>query len=92
MARTGGTSFENRRLRLSVTAAMREVRFIAPVFVGDLVSFYAETVNIGRSSITIRVTVEAKRARSPHENVRVTQAEIVYVAIDESGKPVSVRP
>src|SRR5437667_7713971 len=49
-----------------VTAAMREVKFIAPVFVGDLVSFYTETVRIGNSSITVRVTVEAKRARAPH--------------------------
>jgi len=74
-----------------VTAAMREVKFIAPVFVGDLVSFYTETVNIGNTSITIRVTVEAARAKAPHENVRVTQAEIVYVAIDESGRPVAVQ-
>jgi acyl-CoA thioesterase YciA len=77
--------------RRLVTAAMREVKFIAPVFVGDLVSFYTETVKIGRSSITIRVTVEAKRAKAPHETVRVTQAEVVYVAIDEKGRPASIR-
>jgi acyl-CoA thioesterase YciA len=75
-----------------VTAAMREVKFIAPVFVGDLVSFYAETIKIGRTSITVRVTVEATRARAPHETARVTQAEVVYVAIDEAGKPVPVQP
>ena len=75
-----------------VTVAMREVKFIAPVFVGDLVSFYAETLRIGRTSITVRVTVEARRAKSPHEIVRVTQAEIVYVAVDQAGKPVPVRP
>jgi acyl-CoA thioesterase YciA len=73
-----------------VTAAMREVKFIAPVFVGDLVSFYTETVAIGNTSITIRVTVEATRARSPHANVRVTQAEIVYVAIDRNGRPIPI--
>ena len=77
--------------RKLVTAAMREVKFIAPVFVGDLVSFYTETVKIGNTSITVRVTVEAKRAQAPHESVRVTQAEVVYVAIDETGKPVPVR-
>ena len=77
--------------RKLVTAAMREVKFIAPVFVGDLVSFYTETVKIGATSITIRVTVEAKRAKAPRETVRVTQAEVVYVAIDEKGKPASVR-
>jgi acyl-CoA thioesterase YciA len=77
--------------RKLVTVAMHEVKFIAPVFVGDLVSFYAETVKLGNTSITIRVTVEARRARPPHESVRVTQAEVVYVAIGEAGKPVPVR-
>ena len=74
-----------------VTTAMREVKFIAPVFVGDLVSFYTEIVKFGRTSITVRVTVEASRARPPHETVRVTQAEVVYVAVDESGRPVPIR-
>lgn len=78
--------------KMLVTAAMHAVKFIAPVFVGDLVSFYTETLKIGRTSITIRVTVEATRATAPHAIVRVTQAEVVYVAIDEAGKPVPVRP
>ncbi len=73
-----------------VTVAMHEVKFIAPVFVGDLVSFYADTVKIGRTSITIRITVDAKRGQPPHEVVRVTQAEVVFVAIDEPGKAVPV--
>ena len=75
-----------------VTVAMHEVKFIAPVFVGDLVSFYTEAVRLGNTSLTVRVTVEAKRGIAPHELVRVTQAEVVYVAIDESGKPVPIRP
>ncbi len=74
-----------------VTVAMHEVKFIAPVFVGDLVSFYTEMVKIGTTSITIRVTVDAWRGSPPHENVRVTQAEVVYVAVDEPGHPVPVR-
>ena len=74
-----------------VTVAMHEVKFIAPVFVGDLVSFYAETVRIGRTSITVRITVEARRGHPPHDVVRVTQAEVVYVAVDEPGKAVPVR-
>jgi len=69
---------------------LNDVCCIAPVFVGDLVSFYAETVKIGNTSITIRVTVDANRGRDPHEAVRVTQAEVVYVAIDEPGRPVPV--
>ena len=74
-----------------VTVAMHEVKFIAPVLVGDLVSFYAETVRIGTTSITVRVTVEARRGIPPHNAVRVTQAEVVYVAIGRRGKPVRVR-
>ena len=74
-----------------VTVAMHEVKFIAPVFVGDLVSFYTETVKVGTKSITVRVTVNARRYNAPHEEVRVTQAEVVYVAIDENGQAVPVR-
>ena len=74
-----------------VTVAMHEVKFLAPVLVGDLVSFYTETVKIGHTSLTVRVTVEAKRGQPPHETARVTQAEVVYVAIDEQGRPVPIR-
>jgi acyl-CoA thioesterase YciA len=73
-----------------VTVAMHEVKFIAPVFVGDLVSFYTETVKIGTTSLTVRVTVEAKRGQAPHETARVTQAEVVYVAVDEAGRSVPI--
>ena len=66
-----------------VTVAMREVIFHKPVLVGDLVSFYAETVHIGTTSITVRVIVEAERMGDPTERVRVTEAEVVYVAVDE---------
>ena len=66
-----------------VTVAMREVIFHKPVFVGDLVSFYAETVNIGTTSITIRVIVETERVGTKTEVLRVTEAEVVYVAVDE---------
>src|SRR2546427_947272 len=53
----------HRRTRMErfVTVAMREVIFHKPVFVGDLVSFYAETLRIGTTSITVRVIVEAER-------------------------------
>ena len=67
-----------------VTVAMREVIFHKPVFVGDLVSFYAETVSIGRTSITIRVIVEAERVSARSERLRVTEAEVIYVAVDEN--------
>jgi acyl-CoA thioesterase YciA len=73
-----------------VTVAMHEIKFIAPVFVGDLVSIYTETIRIGTTSITVRVTVDARRGNPPHNTVRVTQAEAVYVGIDASGKAVPV--
>jgi acyl-CoA thioesterase YciA len=69
---------------------MREVVFVAPVFVGDIVSFYTELVRIGRTSITINVQVEAERISHPYECARVTEAEVVYVAIDENRRPVPV--
>ena len=56
------------------------------MFVGDLVSFYAETVSVGTTSITIRVIVETERVGSSKEQVRVTEAEVVYVAVDENRK------
>ena len=73
------------------TVAMHEVKFIAPVFVGDLVSFYTETVKIGTTSITVRVTVEAQRRDAAQTVARVTQAEVVYVAVDGPGKPVPIK-
>lgn len=68
-----------------VTVAMREVIFHHPVFVGDLVSFYSETVKVGTTSITTRVVVEAERYGAPGERMRVTEAEVVYVAVDKAG-------
>lgn len=75
------------RLQRFVTIAMREVVFHQPVFVGDIVSFYAETVRVGNTSITVRVIVEAERYGSPTgEKVKVTEAEVIYVAVDENRK------
>ena len=75
-----------------VTKAMREVEFHEPVFVGDIVSFYTETARIGRTSITVRVLVEAERWGSGRgERVKVTEAEVVLVAVDASGQPIPVR-
>jgi acyl-CoA thioesterase YciA len=70
-----------------VTVAMHEVEFHSPVFVGDLVSFYTETVRVGRTSITVKVVVEAERARTSGVRVKVTQAEVVYVHVDEGNRP-----
>lgn len=73
-----------------VTVAMEKVVFHQPVFVGDVVTFYAELLRIGNTSLTVRVTVHSSR-RNPAENVKVTEAEVTYVAIDADRKPVPVR-
>lgn len=76
---------------LFVTVAMKEVIFHEPVYVGDLVSFYAETIGVGNTSITIRVVVEAERFGSRGKIVRVTDAEVVFVAVDRNRQKVSLK-
>ncbi len=73
-----------------VTVAMREVIFHHPVFVGDLVSFYASTIRIGTTSITIRVVVEAERYGGTSERIKVTEAEVVYVAVDANRRKMKI--
>jgi len=71
-----------------VTKAMREVEFHEPVFLGDIVSFFTETVRLGRTSITVKVTVQAERwGAGRGEKVKVTEAEVILVAVDQNGKP-----
>jgi acyl-CoA thioesterase YciA len=78
--------------RRFVTKAMREVEFHEPVFLGDIVSFFTETLRVGRTSITVRVSVEAERwGGGQGQHVKVTEAEVVLVAVDESGRPTPVR-
>ena len=75
-----------------VTKAMREVEFHAPVFLGDVVSFFTETVRVGRTSVTVKVTVLAERwAGGRGESVKVTEAEVVLVAVDDHGRPRPIR-
>lgn len=74
-----------------VTVAMKEVIFHEPVFVGDLVSFYAQTVRVGTTSITIRVVVEAERFGSLGQIIRVTDAELVFVAINQNREKVKIK-
>lgn len=79
-----------------VTRAMREVEFHEPVFLGDVVSFYTETTRVGRTSITVRVLVEAERwgleSQASGRGIKVTEAEVVLVAVDAHGRPISIRP
>jgi acyl-CoA thioesterase YciA len=89
---TAGAIEAHRRTRIDrfVTIAVREVVFLKPIFVGDLVSFYAETVSIGTTSITVRVIVEAERYGGTGERIKVTEAEVVYVAVDEHRKKIKI--
>jgi acyl-CoA thioesterase YciA len=74
-----------------VTKAMREVEFHQPVFLGDVVNFFTETLRVGRTSITVKVSVEAERfAGGRATTVQVTEAEVVLVAVDEKGRPTPV--
>jgi len=73
-----------------VTVAMKEVIFHEPVFMGDLVSFYAETLRVGNTSITIHVVVEAERFGERGKKVTVTEAEVTYVAINEKREKVKI--
>ncbi len=73
-----------------VTVAMKEIIFLQPVFIGDLVSFYAETTKVGNTSVSIRVVVEAQRFGSHGQSVRVTEAEVVYVAINQYREKVKI--
>ena len=74
-----------------VTKAMHEVEFHEPVFVGDIISFFTETARIGKSSITVNVLVEAERWGSGKgERVKVTEAEVVLVAVDDLGRPIPI--
>jgi acyl-CoA thioesterase YciA len=73
-----------------VTVAMKEVIFHEPVFMGDLVSFYAETLRVGSTSITIHIVVEAERFGSQGQKVKVTEAEVTYVAINQFREKVKI--
>ena len=84
----GGIAASREAPRKFVTRALRGVEFIAPVYVGDVVSFYTSVLRRGKTSITIKVSVEAERGRSPREHVKVTEAEVIYVAVGETGSPV----
>ncbi len=87
-----GVEARKRTTKRFVTKAMREVVFVAPVFVGDLVTFYTRTVRIGRTSITVDVEVEVERLGpgGDRQKVKVTEAEVVFVAIDDHGRPTPV--
>lgn len=72
-----------------VTVSMDKVDFKAPVYVGDLVSFFGETLRVGRSSITVKVSVWAQRRFGSQDCEYVTEAQVTMVAVDETFKPIA---
>lgn len=66
-----------------VTVAVNEFQFHEPVFVGDLVSCYADIVKVGKTSLTVHVEVYAERNRAEEKCVRVTEATLTFVAVDD---------
>ena len=78
--------------RLMLTVSMDKIVFHEPVFVGDLVSFWTETLRIGTTSITIKVICEVIRGADPQKKVMVTEAQVVYVNVGDDGKPTPIKP
>lgn len=75
-----------------VTVAMDRVEFKQPVYVGDVLSFYVHVLKVGRTSIRVRVDIEAERYAPPYEHIAVTTAELVYVSVDEQRRPIPIVP
>ena len=70
-----------------VTVAVNQFIFKQPVSIGDLLSFYAKVERIGKTSVTVNVEVYAERDPANLHVVKVTEANLTYVAIDREGKP-----
>ena len=88
----GGIPAMRRARGRVATVAVNSFSFKQPVLVGDLVSLYADIVRVGRTSITVDVEVFAQRRPLDIECVKVTEATLTYVAVDENRKPRVVPP
>lgn len=87
----GAIEARRQGVQFMVTVSMDKVVFHEPVFIGDLVSFWTETLRIGNTSITTKVVVEAIRAGDPSQRVVVTEAHVVYVNIGEDRRPAPIQ-
>ena len=91
-----GSIAASRRARGRVTTvAVNAFHFVAPVFVNDLVSFYADVIKVGNTSLTVNVEVYVEgglRSPKPGEVVKVTEAVLTYVAVDEKRQKRPVPP
>jgi acyl-CoA thioesterase YciA len=89
----GSTEARKHAAKRVVTKVMENVEFLAPIFLGDTVSFYTQTIKVGRTAVTIEVDVEAERTgpEGHCETVKVTSARVVYVAVDENGRSIPIK-
>ncbi|MDR2154783.1 MAG: acyl-CoA thioesterase [Burkholderiaceae bacterium] len=69
------------------TVAVNQFIFKQPVRIGDILSFYAKMERIGRTSLTVNVGVFAERFNNQGHYIKVTEATLTYVAIDDQGRP-----
>jgi acyl-CoA thioesterase YciA len=83
----GGILASRRARGRVVTVAMNAFEFLEPVFVGDLVSCYGHVVRVGRTSLTLQLTAYAERAADPGQVVKVTEATVTFVAVDDQRRP-----
>lgn len=74
-----------------VTVAMDKVEFHKPVFVGDVMTLFTSTLRVGRTSITVKVDVWAERRLTIGDAVKVTEAQVTMVAVDDEMRPTPVR-
>jgi acyl-CoA thioesterase YciA len=77
--------------KIMLTVAMDKITFHQPVFVGDLVSFWTETIRIGNTSITVKVVVDVFRGNGSPQRLLVTEAQVIYVNVGEDRKPAPIR-
>ncbi len=87
----GGTVAARRAKGRTVTVAVEAMTFHRPIFVGDLVSLYAEVVRVGTTSLAVRIETLVRRRDEPGE-ITVTEGTFVYVAGDAQGRPRPVPP
>ena len=88
----GGVMAARRARGRVATVAVNAFTFKQPVLIGDVVSFYADIVRVGNTSITVNVEVYAQRNPSDIETVKVTEATLTYVATGNDRKPRQVPP
>ena len=88
----GGIAAHRRARGRVATIAVNSFTFKQPVFVGDLLSFYAEVVRVGRTPLTTDVVVYAQRNFDEVQVVKVTEATLTYVATDAERRPRAVPP